>query len=92
MDINIIFKKSSGKRNNSFKKILKIVQTLLLASQMCINLFFPTVSSSRLKTIRPLGRCRGWHYGELSIVSSPEAVSKGGESEDWDMTVTKPCA
>lgn len=84
--------KESSDEKHSFKKMLKIVHTLLLASQMCINLFSSTVSSSRVKTIRPLGRCRGWHYGELSIVSSPEAVSKGGESEDWDTTVTKPCA
>lgn len=25
-------------------------------------------------------------------MSSPEAVPKEGESEDWDTTVTKPCA
>lgn len=25
-------------------------------------------------------------------MSSPEAVLKEGESEDWDTTVTKPCA
>lgn len=34
----------------------------------------------------------GRHYGDFSIKSSPGAILKEGESEDWDRTVTKPKA